>query len=121
MISASYIAAILPHLLTGRKNIGQGPFHLKGMLGFAMNIVACSYLIVWFVIYCFPFALPVNAQNMNYVSLIWGAFTIFIAIWWFAGARHGYVGPTATGGVVCEADLMKRRGEIVNREARLLP
>lgn len=110
MSSSSYIAAILPNLLTGRKNIEvYGPFHMKGMLGFVMNGIACAYMIVWFVIYCFPYYLPTDAQSMNYASLLWGGFTIFIAIWWFASARKGYEGPPIVkdGGKVKIADTVK--------------
>ena len=62
MSSASYIAAILPHLVTKRKNITYGPFNLNyGPLGYICNAIACGYMCVWFVIYCFPFFLPVTA------------------------------------------------------------
>lgn len=107
MSSASYIAAILPHLLTRRRNITYGPFNLnKGPLGFILNAIACGYMIVWFVIYCFPFFLPVDASTMNYASLLWGGFTILLLLWWFIGARKGYVGPNTTGGQT-EVDLVK--------------
>ena len=53
MSSSSYIAAILPHLLSRRKNIVFGPFTL-GKFGMVFNFIACGYMIVWFVIYCFP-------------------------------------------------------------------
>lgn len=112
MSSSSYIAAILPNLLTGRKNITYGVFHLnRGYLGFVCNAIACAYMIVWFVIYCFPFALPVNAASMNYACLIWGALTIFIVTWWFVGARKGYEGPKTTGGQSV-VDMVKTVDEI---------
>lgn len=110
MSSSSYIAAILPNLLTGRKNIEiYGPFHLKGILGFVFNTIACAYMIVWFVIYCFPYYLPTDAVSMNYASLLWGGFTVFIALWWLFKARKGYEGPpiVRTGGKVVVADTMK--------------
>ena len=107
MSSSSYIAAILPHLLTKRKNIRYGTFHLnKGPLGFILNTIACGYMIVWFVIYCFPFFLPVNASTMNYASVLWGGFTTLLVIWWFVGARKGYEGPKTTGGMT-QIDLVK--------------
>ena len=115
MSSSSYIAAILPNLLTGRKNIEvYGPFHLKGIWGFILNGIACAYMIVWFVIYCFPYFLPTDAQTMNYASLIWGGFTIFIAAWWFIGARRDYKGPPLVrdGGKVTVADTVKKMNEI---------
>ncbi|KAK6200736.1 hypothetical protein LQW54_009540 [Pestalotiopsis sp. IQ-011] len=99
MSSSSYIAAILPHLLTGRRNITYGTFHLnRGPLGYVLNTVACGYMMVWFVIYCFPPALPVDAASMNYAALLWGGSTVFLTAWWVFGARKGYHGPTATGG-----------------------
>ena len=109
--SSSYVAAILPHLLTRRRNIKvYGPFHLKGAIGFVFNFIACAYMMVWFVIYCFPFYLPTDAQTMNYAILIWGGLTIFVAAWWFLGARKGYQGPpmVVDGGKVNLADTLKK-------------
>ena len=68
MSSASYTAAILPNLLTGRKNIVYGPFKLKGWLGPVFSAVACGYMVVWFVIYCFPFALPTSESSIYALS-----------------------------------------------------
>ena len=110
MSSSSYIAAILPNLLTGRKNIKvYGPFHLKGAIGFIFNAIACAYMIVWFVIYCFPYALPTDAATMNYASLIWGGFTILVAAWWFVGNKS-YVGPPMVqdGGQVTAVETMRK-------------
>lgn len=104
--SSSYIAFILPHVLRGRKTVTFGPFRMKGWVGYAVNIVACAYLMVWFVIYCFPYALPVDAASMNYSCLIWGAFTVFAGLWWVFGARD-YVGPQATGGLIQAEAVLK--------------
>lgn len=113
MSSSSYIAAILPHLLTGRKNITYGTFHLnRGPLGYVLNFVACGYMIVWFVIYCFPPSLPTDAATMNYASLLWGGSTIFLLVWWLVGARKGYEGPKATGGTT-QVDMSKDLTQVV--------
>jgi choline transport protein len=106
--TASYTAAILPNLLTRRKNIIFGPFHLKGTLGFIINGISCGYMIVWFVIYCFPYSLPTTASSMNYTCLIFGGLTAFATIWWFMGARKGYEGPKALGGTTTGVDDVKR-------------
>ncbi|KAH7014250.1 amino acid/polyamine transporter I [Microdochium trichocladiopsis] len=98
MSTSSFLACILPNLLTGRRNITYGPFHLRGALGFVLNAVACIYMLAFFVIYCFPPALPTTAASMNYASLLWGGFTIIMGLWWLLGARKGYVGPLTTGG-----------------------
>ncbi|KAF4981435.1 hypothetical protein FZEAL_2747 [Fusarium zealandicum] len=98
--SSSFLACILPNLLTGRKNITYGPFKMHGSVGFVINAIACAYMITWGVIYCFPYALPTDAQSMNYTCVIWGGLTTLVAAWWFGSARKGYQGPTATGNMV---------------------
>lgn len=96
--SSSYLAAILPHLLSGRKSITYGPFRMRGWVGFAVNSLSCAYLLVWFVIYSFPYYLPTDAKSMNYSCLIWGGLTALVGLWWVGGARNGYEGPQTTGG-----------------------
>lgn len=91
--SSSFVACILPNILTGRKNIRYGPFRLGRVVGFLVNGVSCLYLLVWGVIYTFPPTLPTNAETMNYSSLIWGGLTIFVAVLWLFKASKGYRGP----------------------------
>ncbi len=64
-------------------------------------------MMVWFVIYCFPFGLPTDAGTMNYASLIWGGLTILVTTWWFIGARKGYPGPKNVGGGNTEVEQMR--------------
>jgi choline transport protein len=93
--------------LTRRKNIVYGPFKL-GRFGVVFNLIACVYMMVWFVFYCFPFALPTNAETMNYACLIWGGLTIFVTAWWLIGGRKGYVEPKVMSGITTEAELMRK-------------
>jgi choline transport protein len=90
--TASFLAALIPHLLSRRANIRPGAFWMKGWIGFVVNIIACLYMIVFMVIYCFPYAMPVDAQGMNYSSLVTGGLTVLVGIWWFIGKKN-YVGP----------------------------
>jgi hypothetical protein len=66
-------------------------------------------MLAWFVIYSFPYYLPVAAQDMNYACLIWGGLTIIVAVWWCVGARKNYEGPTTTGGT-SQAEQIRRPG-----------
>ena len=93
LTTLSYLAAILPHLITKRKNIQPGWFYMSGIKGFVVNGIAVAYIIVFIVIFCFPFALPTDKTTMNYCSLITGGLTIFTGVWWFVTDRSGYVGP----------------------------
>lgn len=96
--SASYIAALLPYLWTrSRSSFEPGEFYMTGYLGYVVNIWACGYLIIWFVVYSLPYALPTNAENMNYSSLIWGTFTIAVSALWYFGVRKTYVLPMSLG------------------------
>ena len=70
MSSSAYIAAILSHLLTGRRNVTYGPVPLGKVSGFVTSAISCIYMVFAFVIYCLPFSLPVYAQNMNYACLV---------------------------------------------------
>ena len=95
LTTVSYLAAILPHLLSKRANVIPGPFWMKGWIGFTVHGISCLYIIVFVVIFCFPYALPVAAGNMNYSCVILGGLTVFIAIWWTFRGRKGYTGPQA--------------------------
>jgi len=88
----SYPAAILPHLLSGRSTVTPGWFWMKGAVGFIVNAVACGYVIVFTVIFFFPFSLPVSAATMNYCSLMTGGLSLFVAVFWFWRQRD-YSGP----------------------------
>lgn len=88
----SYLAAILPHLLSGRSSVQPGYFWMKGPIGFIVNALSCIYIMAFIVIFCFPYALPTDAQSMNYTSLITGGLTLFVVAWWFV-RRKDYIGP----------------------------
>lgn len=93
--TCSYLAAILPHLLSRRANVTPGPFWMRGLLGYAINVISCGYIAVFIVIFCFPYSLPVSASTMNYSCLITGGLTIFMAVWWAWIGSRGYKGPPA--------------------------
>ncbi len=88
----SFLAAILPHLLSGRKSVEPGPFWMGGWVGWVVNAISCGYIVVFAVIFCFPFSMPVDASNMNYASLMIGGMSLFVATWWFV-KRGQYKGP----------------------------
>ena len=90
----SYLAAILPHLLSRRRNVTPGWFWMKGALGFIVNGIASAYIIVFIIIFCFPFSMPVDAAHMNYASLITGGLSLFVLAFWFI-RQKSYIGPRA--------------------------
>lgn len=90
--SLSYFMAIFPHILSKRKSFVPGFFFMNDTIGYIINILSCIYILAFVVIFCFPFAIPTSAKDMNYASLLTGGLTIFVGIWWFI--RQGsYEGP----------------------------
>ncbi|RCI17271.1 hypothetical protein L249_3153 [Ophiocordyceps polyrhachis-furcata BCC 54312] len=94
--SSSYVACILPHILTRRSNMTYGPFRMSGIWGYIVNAFACLHMIVWGVVYCFPSNLPTDAKSMNYTGVIWGGSTVVIILFWLLRAKRGYRGPKLT-------------------------
>lgn len=90
--SLSYFMAIFPHILTRRSSFVPGWFFMNNTIGYIVNILSCIYIIAFVIIFCFPFALPTNAADMNYASLMTGGLSIFVTIWWFIH-QGSYEGP----------------------------
>lgn len=92
LTTMSYLLAILPHLITGRRNIRPGSFWL-GRSGFAINASACSYIMASIVIYCFPYSVPTTPESMNYTSVITCGLVVLVGVWWILHGRGNYHGP----------------------------
>lgn len=112
LISASYLAAILPHLINrSNSNVRPGPFYMHGALGYIINSISVAGTILCIVIFCFPYYLPVTVATMNYSCLIFGGCSILVAAYWFCSAgRKGsrYEGPPlVNGGGGGEAEKIK--------------
>jgi hypothetical protein len=57
-----------------------GPFWMLTLVAYTILGISCAYIVAFVVISCFPYSLPVTAQNMNYSCLITGDLTIFVGI-----------------------------------------
>ncbi|ORX91864.1 amino acid/polyamine transporter I [Clohesyomyces aquaticus] len=74
-------------------NLRWGPWHLKGTLGIANNMVACSYLILQIFFSFWPGTRQTNAEHMNYAILVTGSVLLFSIGYYLWGARKTYKGP----------------------------
>lgn len=70
----------------------DGPFRL-GKFSIPLNIISLAWITFFAVILCFPSVSPVDAQTMNYASLMIGAVLLFALFFWFVSGRHFYKGP----------------------------
>ncbi|EUC48298.1 hypothetical protein COCMIDRAFT_34174 [Bipolaris oryzae ATCC 44560] len=78
----AYYIPILTNLLTGRRNMYKGVFHM-GSLGFVVNIVTICWLTFAIVFFSFPYSMPVQVASMNYTCVVVGSLPILIVTWWF--------------------------------------
>ncbi|KAL9114141.1 MAG: hypothetical protein Q9227_001913 [Pyrenula ochraceoflavens] len=93
LTTLSYLAPILPHLLSRRRFIKPGPFWMPNWAAYPVLITTCLFITVFDVIWMFPFTLPVSAEEMNYSCVLTGGFTIFISLYYLWKRNHGYRGP----------------------------
>ena len=113
LTTMSYLAAILPHILTKRRYVKPGPFWMPSPWGYIVTGGASAYIIVFNVIYCFPYALPVDAASMNYSSLMSGGLTIIVGVYYLWKRNHGYEGPHVLMEV--EGDVMRANVSALRR------
>lgn len=84
----SYLIPIGTNMLTGRKNMFKGTFHM-GKWAWLVNGVTVCWLVFAIVFFSFPYSQPVTVQNMNYTCVVVGSLPFLILAWWFvAGKRY---------------------------------
>lgn len=93
LTTLSYLAAILPNLLTARKYTPRGPFWMPSSVAFPVMAIACSYIIVFSILYMFPYVYPVDASSMNYSVVMAGGCTLLLIPWYLWKRTRGYTGP----------------------------
>ncbi|EON66357.1 hypothetical protein W97_05454 [Coniosporium apollinis CBS 100218] len=93
LLYVSYAIPVICLLYRGRNNIAHGPFWL-GPIGMFANYVLLMWTVFTVVMYSFPYAMPVKASNMNYVSAVYAVVVAIITIDWFARGRKSYRGQT---------------------------
>ena len=68
-----------------------------GQAGYAINFTAFILIIFFNIIFCFPYALPVEVTTMNYNSVILVGVAFLTAFWWLVHALKNYPGPKLGG------------------------
>lgn len=61
LTTVSYAIAILPHLLSGRRNVPRGPFWM-GSAGFVVNGLAVAFIVLFDTMFCFPYTNPTTVE-----------------------------------------------------------
>ncbi|KAK1522641.1 choline transport protein [Colletotrichum costaricense] len=87
-LNVSYAFPIIALLVRGRDILSQhqvpnAPFRL-GRCGYGINLIAALFVSVTSIFFCFPVALPVTSDNMNYVLIVVAIFIIIVESYWLA-------------------------------------
>jgi choline transport protein len=103
----SYSIPIILLLIRGRNTLARGPFFL-GKIGLFCNWVtyfprvmfgdkthraSLLWTVFTTVFFCFPAVMPVEANNMNYISVIVVGYFLLAMGWWFFRGRKVSRGP----------------------------
>ena len=64
-----------------------------GKVGFAINGLATIFIILFNIMFCFPYALPTTVSSMNYNSVILVSIIVLITFWWLVHGLRNYPGP----------------------------
>lgn len=61
--NCAYMVPILTNLLSGRKNMHRGTFHMSGLKGTLVNTVTVLWLTFAIVLFSFPYYQPVTGKS----------------------------------------------------------
>lgn len=87
--NVAYLIPIGTNLLTGRRRMHRGHFHMGSFWGWVVNGVTVGWLLFAIVFFSFPYSMPVATESMNYTCVVVGALPFVILAWWFV-ARADY-------------------------------
>ncbi|KAF2639289.1 choline transport protein-like protein [Massarina eburnea CBS 473.64] len=91
LLYLSYSIPVACLLIRGRSTLKPGPFFL-GPIGLFANIVTLCWTLFTLVMYSFPYAQPVSAGNMNYVSVVYAVVVCIMAVDWVFRGRKSFRG-----------------------------
>jgi amino acid transporter len=86
----SYMIPVICKLLFGQ--FEPGPWHM-GKFSFWVNLWGLLWTAFVSVIFFFPTAQPVTAENMNYAIVFMGFILLCACVYWYARGKKFYVGP----------------------------
>ncbi|KAK3058733.1 choline transporter [Extremus antarcticus] len=115
LLYISYAVPIFSLLFVrGRNNLRHGPFWL-GKVGMVANVVVLCWTMFTLVMYSFPYTMPVQAGNMNYVSAVYAAVSLIVAADWFLRGKKQY-GNSKESRQTLLAEVVHRRASVGSTE-----
>jgi choline transport protein len=75
------------------RSLSWGPWHLKGVLGIANNIVAICYLTLIIFFSFWPNSVNPDLVHMNWAGVVTGSVALFSVAYYLLFAKKSYTGP----------------------------
>lgn len=123
MVSATIMftqtSCVIPQailLYRGRDQVLPNRYFDLGRFGPIVNAIAVAWTVFLDVLVCFPTSMPVSAENMNYVSVVFVGLTSFVVLLWFGTKKGVFVGPHVNIGLMNERRLAALHPDIVGAE-----
>lgn len=85
----SYAIPVVCVLIKGRDNIRHGPFWL-GKIGLVANLITIGWTVFACVFYSFPAVMPVEVNNMNYISVIMVGYALYLVVYWVFRGKYTF-------------------------------
>lgn len=92
-LTISYACPIAVSVWEGRRSVRTRAKFYLGKFGWFTNIVALAWSCLAVPLFCMPSYLPVTAETVNYAPVVFVAFTLMSAIWYWVWGRKNYQGP----------------------------
>ena len=96
-------------LYRGRSSVLPERYFSLGRYGVTINSIAVVWVLLLDVLYCFPTAVPVTSESMNYVSVVSVGLVGFVITLWMTSKRSTFTGPK-----VNMEELNRRRIAAIN-------
>lgn len=91
-LDLSYVMPVACNMAYRRRALPPGPFHMKGIVGWAANIIGLSYVLLTTVLFLFPAERHPDASSMNYSVVAFAILILLCMGWWLVSARHTFTG-----------------------------
>ncbi|RYP41110.1 hypothetical protein DL767_001271 [Monosporascus sp. MG133] len=92
LTTVSYAIPFNANMLTGRKYLAAGPFHLR-KLGWGINLAAVFLIAMFDFFFCFTYSLQTSAAAMDCNNVILVGILVVSSIWWLVHATRHYPEP----------------------------
>jgi choline transport protein len=100
MVSAAIIflqtSCVIPQavlLYRGRESVLPVRYFSLGKYGALINGISVAWVVFLDILYCFPTTVPITAQNMSYVSVVFTGLVGFVIVLWFTTKKGTFTGP----------------------------